>query len=258
MMVIRRIRTHAATHNWFAVAVDLVVVGIGVFIGIEAANWNQRRIERAEATEYRSLIIDNLRANEADISARMAYYGQIRAHAVAALEALQDSGTKLNHQFVVDAYQASQGWFRPLQRTAYELPVETGVRRGIGDVQTQAEFAAYQQFASGFDSNALRVTAYRDRLRSEMGLPVQLAIRKSCDDIIRNLPGGGQAPQLPGTCQLDLDPALIEQTARKLAAMPGLKQDLTRLIVDIDQKLGTFGRGLQAARRLRARLEASA
>ena len=41
-MVIRQIRQHATTHNWFAVVVDLAVVGIGVFIGIEAANWNQR------------------------------------------------------------------------------------------------------------------------------------------------------------------------------------------------------------------------
>jgi hypothetical protein len=256
-MVIRRIREHAATHNWFAVVIDLAVVGIGVFIGIEAANWNQRRIERAEAVEYRSLIIDNLRANEADIAARITYYGQIRAHAVAALEALQDSGPKLNNQFVVDAYQASQGWFRPLQRTAYELPVGTGVRRGIGDMQTQSEFAAYQQFASGFDSNVLTVTAYRDRLRSVMDLRVQLAIRGTCDDIMRDLPGGAQAPQLPETCRLDLDPGLMEQTTRKLAAVPSLEQDMTRLIVDIDQKLGTFTRGLKGARRLRVRLEAA-
>ena len=140
-MVIRRVREHAVTHNWFAVAVDLLVVGIGVFIGIEAANWNQRRIDRADAAEYRLLIIDNLRANETDIAARTSYYSQIRAHAVAALDALRHPGTKPSDQFLIDAYQASQGWFRPLQQTAYELPVETGVRRGIGDMQTQSEYA---------------------------------------------------------------------------------------------------------------------
>jgi hypothetical protein len=91
-----------------------------------------------------------------------------------------------------------------------------------------------------------------------MGLPVQLAIRRSCDDVMLDLPGGAQAPRLPETCRLDLDPVLIEQTARKLASRPGLDHDLTRLVVDIDQKLGTFTRGLQGARRLRARLEASA
>jgi len=257
-MVIRRIRQHATTHNWFAVVVDLAVVGIGVFIGIEAANWNQRRIDRAEAAEYRSLIVDNLRANEADIEARISYYRQVRTHALAALEALQDPGKKLDNRFLVDAYQASQGWFRPLQRTGYELPVDVGVQREIGDVQSRSQLAAYQQFASGFDANTLTVTRYRDRLRSELDHRVQLAIRRDCDDIMRDLPGGAQAPQLPETCNLKLDPALMEQATRNLAALPGLEQDLTRLIGDIDQKLGTFGRGLQAARRLRVRMETAA
>src|SRR5688572_10611303 len=114
-MVIRRIRENVTAHNWFAVAVDLMVVGIGVFIGIEAANWNQRRMERADAAEYRSLVLDNLQANEADIAARIAYYRQIRGHAVAALKAKQDPGARLDDRFLVDAYQSSQGWFRPLQ-----------------------------------------------------------------------------------------------------------------------------------------------
>ena len=257
-MVIRRIRENATAHNWFAVAVDLMVVGIGVFIGIEAANWNQRRIERAEAAEYRSLIVDNLQANEADIAARIKYYSQIRGHAIAALEAIQESRAEPNRQFLVDAYQASQGWFRPLQRTAYEVPVESGVRGQIGDMRTQSELAAYQQLANGFDANALTVTGYRDRLRSEMDLRVQLAIRRDCDDIMRDLPGGGQAPQLPDSCDIDVDRNLIEQATRKLAAAPGFEQSLTRLIVDIDQKLGFFARSLTAARRLRHRMEAAA
>ncbi len=31
-MVIRRVREHVASHNWFAVAVDLAIVAIGVFL----------------------------------------------------------------------------------------------------------------------------------------------------------------------------------------------------------------------------------
>lgn len=254
-MVIRRLRERAATHNWFAVVVDLMIVGVGVFIGIEAANWNQRRIDRIEAAEYRSQIIDNLRANEADIAARISYYRQIRGHAVAALEAVRDSGAKPNDQFLIDAYQASQGWFRPLQQSAYEVPAESAIRRQIGDLRSQSQLAAYQQLARGFDANALAVTGYRDRLRSELDLRVQLAIRRDCDDIMRDLPGGAQAPRLPETCELDLDPGLLEQARRKLAAVPGLEQDLTRLIVDIDQKLGFFARSLRAARQLLDQME---
>ena len=41
--MIRRIREHVAHHNWFAVAIDLAIVVIGVFLGTQASNWNQTR-----------------------------------------------------------------------------------------------------------------------------------------------------------------------------------------------------------------------
>ena len=48
-MVIRRIRDHVASHNWFAVAIDLGIVVVGVFLGTQANNWNEARIERQDA-----------------------------------------------------------------------------------------------------------------------------------------------------------------------------------------------------------------
>ena len=255
-MVVRRIREHVATHNWFAVAIDLAIVGVGVFLGIQAANWNQARVDRAEAAEYRSQIIANLRANEADVSARKAYYHQVRAHALAALDALHGTDSGLGERFLIDAYQASQGWFRPLQRTAYDESVESSVKRKIGDTEIRSQLSAYYQLVSGFDALALSVTAYRERLRRAMDLRVQLAIRRNCNDVMRDLPGGGQAPALPTTCSLGLNPSDLERAARQLAAVPELDQDLTRLIGDIDQKLGQFDRASRDAARLRAGLEA--
>lgn len=35
-MVIARIREHVATHNWFAVAIDVAIVVVGVFLGMQA------------------------------------------------------------------------------------------------------------------------------------------------------------------------------------------------------------------------------
>ena len=256
-MPIRRIREHVAAFNWSAAAVDLAIVVIGVFLGIQAANWNQSRIDRAEAGEHRQQLIENLSANEADIAARIAYYRQIRGHAVAALEALERRDGKLGERFLIDAYQASQGWFRPLQRTAYEELIASGVRKEIGDAQTRRQIASYYVVASGFDSNTMGVTAYRDRLRRAMKLQVQLAIRRDCDDIMRKLPQDGLAPSLPRTCRLDLDPPVLEQAARDLARVPELDQDLTRVVVEIDQRLGVYDRALRGAERLRALLQSA-
>ena len=48
-MLLRRITKHVKDQNWFAVGIDFVIVVIGVFIGIQVANWNDAQIEtRAE------------------------------------------------------------------------------------------------------------------------------------------------------------------------------------------------------------------
>ncbi len=115
-----RIREHVAKQNWFAVGVDLGIVVIGVFLGTQANNWNQDRLERSEAREYRSQIIDNLRANEGEIAMRASYYRQVRAHALAAMNSLNRADARLGEPFLIYAYQASQVWLRPFERTAFD------------------------------------------------------------------------------------------------------------------------------------------
>lgn len=46
MILLRRMMQHVRTQNWFAVFLDFVIVVVGVFIGIQVANWNEGRIDR--------------------------------------------------------------------------------------------------------------------------------------------------------------------------------------------------------------------
>ena len=48
-MVIRRIRDSVAKHNWFAVGVDLLIVIVGVFLGLQADNWNEGRLDYSKS-----------------------------------------------------------------------------------------------------------------------------------------------------------------------------------------------------------------
>ncbi|MHA7872670.1 MAG: hypothetical protein ACX939_10000, partial [Hyphococcus sp.] len=47
-MLLRRVIEHVKTQNWTAVALDFVIVVVGVFIGIQVSNWNAARADRAE------------------------------------------------------------------------------------------------------------------------------------------------------------------------------------------------------------------
>lgn len=48
-MIPRRIAEHMKAHNWFAVGVDLAIVILGVFLGMQVNNWNEARADRARA-----------------------------------------------------------------------------------------------------------------------------------------------------------------------------------------------------------------
>jgi len=62
-MIPRRVAEHAKAQNWFAVALDLFIVVIGVFIGIEVANWNQTRQDRQEERRYYGQLLVDLRSD---------------------------------------------------------------------------------------------------------------------------------------------------------------------------------------------------
>ena len=51
-MLLRKITKHVTDQNWFAVFIDFLIVVVGVFIGIQVANWNADRGERQQERDY--------------------------------------------------------------------------------------------------------------------------------------------------------------------------------------------------------------
>jgi len=51
-MILRSITRHVREQNWFAVGLDFLIVVVGVFIGIQVANWNDERRDRQAETQY--------------------------------------------------------------------------------------------------------------------------------------------------------------------------------------------------------------
>jgi hypothetical protein len=47
-MILRRISENVRSQNWFAVAVEFVIVVVGVFMGLQVQDWNEARKERVE------------------------------------------------------------------------------------------------------------------------------------------------------------------------------------------------------------------
>ena len=55
-MIFRRVKAHIENENWFAVFIDFLIVVVGVFIGIQVANWNAvKQADNKEAVKLELL-----------------------------------------------------------------------------------------------------------------------------------------------------------------------------------------------------------
>ena len=254
-MVIRRIRENVTKHNWFAVGVDLLIVIVGVFLGLQADNWNEARLERQQEQSYRSRLIEDLRANESDLQQRRIYYRQVRHHALAALAVFEEPSRPAGLEFLVDAYQATQIVPRTLTRFTYDEMIAAGRVDRIGDVDLRQQVKNYYAGMATVETS-LRVTPpYREHLRTVMPYYWQRQMRTNCREILTTAASGEQMNILPRSCRLQVGHGNVSQAVARVRASPGITGDLTRYLIDLELKLDLFDLLEGRARRLRQTLE---
>jgi hypothetical protein len=85
-MILRSVTKHVRDQNWFAVGIDFLIVIVGVFIGIQVANWNDARRDR----EAEALYLDRLQQELSDISPQAAASHETVHDALERLVAVRD------------------------------------------------------------------------------------------------------------------------------------------------------------------------
>jgi len=236
-MILRRIREHVNHHNWFAVAVDFIIVVAGVFVGIQASNWNQERLNRAQGREYRAMLLDDLQANQQNLALRKRYYAWVRLNALKTLAALDRPESALDGQFLVESYQATQILPWSLKRNTYDQIIDAGRIAELGDADLRDKISNYYVGSQVTGENLASVMPYRDILRRVMPYAAQHRIRAECGETISENSRGEALMALPENCSIRLDPATLRQAIHQVRGTPGLSLDLNRQLVDLDQKL---------------------
>jgi len=253
-MVIRRIRNHVAEHNWFAVAIDFLIVVAGIVIGTQVNNWNQARIEHQQGAEYRKRLIAELQSNHVHNDDRRKYWNRVRDHAHSALAQIQKPSGD-DRQFLLDAYQASQIRTSQPKRFAYDELISTGRLEEIGNAKLQDEVSGYYIALPTYGAVLDAVTPYREHLRQVMPSAAQEAVRSQCAEIYYPGPEGSPFARLPDRCSLSMDDSIVRTAAAAVRNAPGIVEDLNRLIADLDVKLSTLVAVDDHARRVEALIE---
>ena len=66
-MLLRSVIEHVKAQNWTAVALDFVIVVVGVFLGIQLGNWNEARVERSSEVQYLASLEQDMKESISEI-----------------------------------------------------------------------------------------------------------------------------------------------------------------------------------------------
>lgn len=212
-MMFTRTLAYLKRRDWTAVLIELIIVVLGVFIGIQVANWNQALADRQLGRAYAERLSAELELNLASQRAVVAYYGAV-LDSIERTDALLADPHADPKELVVNAYRSSEINYTPQMRATWDEIVSSGIARLLPRAVTDSGVADYYARDAARDAfDTLWGSAYRHRVRTIIPLKLQKALRDGCSDE-RN-----EAHYITGfkqDCALDVEPGMIAATAAAL------------------------------------------
>ncbi|MCF8879861.1 hypothetical protein L5876_08555 [Hyphobacterium sp. SN044] len=132
-MILSRISKAIREQNWFAVAIEFLIVILGVVIGFQVTAWNAQRMANDRAEVLTARLIEDMQAEQWRVIGVTTYYEQVADNAQRALDTLEGRRETDDRTLVVEAFRATQIFSFPVIRTTYEELVSTGTINLIAD-----------------------------------------------------------------------------------------------------------------------------
>ena len=147
-MILRRLARGAREYDWFTVAVELGIVVIGIFLGLQVDDWNTGRVERAQERTYVDLLHTDVEMMLADLSEDARDAAERRRTMLTALRAIQARDESPDARMAVERsffmYQtAAQVTYRD---ATYSEMVSSGALARIEDVELKQKIISTFSF----------------------------------------------------------------------------------------------------------------
>jgi hypothetical protein len=188
-MLLRRIMEHVRRQDWAAIGIDFVITVVGVFAGLQAANWNEARIDRIRAHSYLERIHSDLEADLANYRDRLAFWAAVSSYGRTGLSYAEtgDSGDLSQWQLLLAYFQSSQLAEYLTTSVTYDELKSAGELSLIASIELRNNLAAY--YTNAANPVLTERPAYRVHVRGIIPLDVQDYIWTNC---YRSEPTGRQ------------------------------------------------------------------
>ena len=239
-MILRRITANFRRQDWMAVGIELIVVVVGVFLGLQASNWNQERISNQQSAQFTARLKADLRMEDWGYQLMIEYSREVLVNANRAVGALDGSAPLPDEALLISAYRATQYKEQVLRyRSTYDELISTGT---IGLIHDQVlRETANRLYNSVVLANVAREglqSRYRAAFRMSLPNDVQRALSKHCGDHLI-VPGDFATIHavLDYPCATGLSAQTIAASVKALRTNPDILPDLRLRIADIETRL---------------------
>ena len=221
--ILHRLALHLKQQDWFAVSIELLIVVLGVFLGLQVNSWAAAQADERRGEVYVERLIGDMEADLGNRRAMVAYYGAVYDSAERAYALLEQPNAD-GRELVVNAYRASEYNYAPPTTATWDEIVSSGDLALLPRAAVENGASAYfADDTARTSSEPLRDSAYRRRVRGLIPHDVQRAIRETCSDVRDER---GQTTGFTPDCRLDVPPSRIDAAARALRADPTVMTDL--------------------------------
>ena len=173
-MLLRRVTEHVKQQNWFAVTIDFFIVVLGVFIGLQVANWNAARDAR---TDEQALIL----RLEADFEVITSIFDDTLEVLPTYLDATRNLVAVARGEIELPEYQlkSSAYWSQslgrpPLRSTTYDQLVSSGDFSLIRDATLRDALVRYHQSVDRQSFLYTQTLSHLVSMADYMDIPIQL------------------------------------------------------------------------------------
>ena len=182
-MILRRVIEHVRNQQWTAIGIDLVIVVVGVFIGLQVSNWNDDRATARRAAAFTERLRDDLREEAWGYEMQIGYYSDVHGNSRRALDALTAKAPLPDEQLLIAAYRATQYNGNTRRRATYDELTSRGEIGLIGDGKLR-DISQFVYTSTLFDDIVREGQAshYRQWFRLNLPHDVQQALAETCGD----------------------------------------------------------------------------
>lgn len=238
-MILRRFSESLKQQNWAAIAIEFVLLVLGVFLGIQVANWNAEREASQKSVVFTERLKADLRDEDWTYQFLIAYHREVLANANRAVDALDGKAALSDEALLVIAYRATQYRNRNQRGTTYDELISTGNIDLIRDLTLRD--TAIRLYNLAILDNLTREgmqSRYREAFRMSLPNDVQRALGKHCGDrVIRPGDYAGIKGSLDYPCRTGLSEQTMAEAAKALRSNPDIVRFLRLRIADLESRM---------------------